>query len=904
MLSVAATEIDMGPWFVRNLSKPFLPGFSHEVLKKRIETGRIAPDMIVRGPTTRQLWVKARHAPGLAHLLGFCHACGAQVKPTDTGCKSCSAPFAGSMSRNELGLRFPTPYAAAKARVDLNKAILQAAEQAKARVAATRAEDAEDRTEQTKAEDTSAQAGAADLITDGWSWVRAPAEPVPPLVSADQSGESDTASADDAEATLAQGKLTFATQTVVQGLPNAMAGSLVAPGEDAITIRHSPDALADRPAGVPRLISAAGWFWLIAIGGLFFLMFRHVIMTMGRVATHRFGGDWSHALVVPLIAVYFIHQRREKLAETQPRVCWQGLALFFVGIFSYVWWIYPGRNDMLQGYSMLVSLFGLALFLLGPAMMRWLWLPIAYLVLAVKVSDRIWFKLAAALQSLAAKAATLVLQFFGVFTDLETRLRGTTIELSFDRQGAWVTEQLNVAEACSGLRMLAAFVALGVLVAFVAQRAWWQRLVMVTLTVPIAVLVNIGRVTVLGLLLPIDVELVSGDFHKYVGLMMLIPALLLFLLVGWVLDRIYIYDDQAEPDAASRRTPTPKPLPVAITPMERINRVSKGLLVGGGFCLLVGLTYGFLLLTLRPDLGGEQFAAPHAMQLLVVSAAVTLFAMWLIARMIRPEIHEPHIVGRTVSMALVAGVLCVAVLGMTYVVRATKAVLIKQPVPLRQQLYTLPVRIGAWQQVGRDTQMTPEVLETLGTNTYLSRQYEDTSLSADAPGRLVKLHVAYYTGTPDTVPHVPERCFVAGGMQAVDDSTASLTLTGPKYEAADTGWRAESLLARGDVRLPDRHIRATVFTFCLPNDPDRQSNVVYFFSANGRFYRTPEQVRLRGFDPTDRHSYYCKIEVMLPNVADPTVAGERASAFLSQVMPEIMACLPDWFDVEAGDWPP
>ena len=903
MLSVAATEIDMGPWFVRNISKPFLPGFSYEVLKRRIEVGRIAPDMIVRGPTTRQLWVKARYAPGLGHLLGFCHACGAQVKPTDTGCKFCSAPFAGSMSRNELGLRFPTPYAAEKARVDLNKALMQVVAQAKARAAAKGAEDAKDQTARKKPAEASGQAKAEDLITDGWSWVQAPAAPVPPLVSADQAGESAGASADDAEGTPAQGKLTFATQATVQGLPD---GAVVDTGDgeaDAIAMRRSPDAVADRPMGPPRLISAAGWFWLIAIGGLFFLMFRHVIITMGRVATHRFGGDWSHALVVPLIAIYFIHQRREKLAETQPGVCWQGLALFFVGMFSYVWWIYPGRNDMFQGYSMLVGLFGLVLFLLGPAMMRWLWLPIVYLALAVKVSDRIWFKLAAALQLIAAKASTLVLQFFGVFTDLETRLRGTTLELSFDRQGLWVTEQLNVAEACSGLRMLAAFVALGVLVAFVAQRAWWQRLAMVLLTVPIAVLVNIGRVTVLGLLLPIDVELVSGDFHKYVGLMMLIPALLLFLLVGWALDRIYIYDDQEETGATSARRSPPTPLPVAITRMERINRISKGLLVGGGFCLLVGLTYGFLLLTLRPDLAGEQFTTPLAMQLLVISAVVTLMVMWLIARMIRPEIRDPQTVGRTVSLALVVGVLCVAVLGMMYVVRATKAVLLKQPVPLRQQLYALPARIGVWEQVGQAEQMSPEVLETLGTNTYLSRQYEDTSLPPDASGRLVKLHVAYYTGTPDTVPHVPERCFVAGGMQAVSDSTASLTLTGPKYAATDTGWRAESLLARGNVRLPDRHIRATVFTFCLPNDPDRQSNVVYFFSANGRFYRTPEQVRLKGFDPTDRYSYYCKIEVMLPNVADPTVAGERASVFLSQVMPEIMACLPDWFDVEAGDWP-
>ena len=71
-------------------------------------------------------------------------------------------------------------------------------------------------------------------------------------------------------------------------------------------------------------------------------------------------------------------------------------------------------------------------------------------------------------------------------------------------------------------------------------------------------------------------------------------------------------------------------------------------------------------------------------------------------------------------------------------------------------------------------------------------------------------------------------------------------------------------------------------------------------AANGKFLSTPEAVRLQGFDPRDRYSYYCKIEVGLMGIGDPERAVEQASLFLSAVMPEIMACLPDWDRVSSG----
>ncbi|MFG0328957.1 MAG: hypothetical protein ACF8PN_03570 [Phycisphaerales bacterium] len=103
-LSRQATQNQMGAWFVRDAEQPFLPGCSYETLVKLVRRGKINHETIVRGPTTRQFWMLAGEAPGVAHLLGVCHRCDQAVAPTDVCCEYCGAPFSGMSRRNELGL--------------------------------------------------------------------------------------------------------------------------------------------------------------------------------------------------------------------------------------------------------------------------------------------------------------------------------------------------------------------------------------------------------------------------------------------------------------------------------------------------------------------------------------------------------------------------------------------------------------------------------------------------------------------------------------------------------------------------------------------------------------------------------------------------------------------------------
>lgn len=103
-LSRQATHNAMGPWFIRDPQRPFQPGASYATLVRMIERGQINRLSIVRGPTTKQFWTIAKRVPGIAHLLGYCHACDAPVDPADHGCHVCGARFGAYLDRNYMGL--------------------------------------------------------------------------------------------------------------------------------------------------------------------------------------------------------------------------------------------------------------------------------------------------------------------------------------------------------------------------------------------------------------------------------------------------------------------------------------------------------------------------------------------------------------------------------------------------------------------------------------------------------------------------------------------------------------------------------------------------------------------------------------------------------------------------------
>ena len=118
---------------------------------------------------------------------------------------------------------------------------------------------------------------------------------------------------------------------------------------------------------------------------------------------------------------------------------------------------------------------------------------------------------------------------------------------------------MDIVEACSGLRMLTIFVALAVAITMVTDRPWWEKMIIVVSAVPIALAVNIIRITITGIMYwHVGSETVERMFHDMYGWFMMPVALGLLYVEFQVLSHLFVEEDATPPvpiDAGPNRPP-------------------------------------------------------------------------------------------------------------------------------------------------------------------------------------------------------------------------------------------------------------------------------------------------------------------------------------------------------------
>jgi exosortase len=271
---------------------------------------------------------------------------------------------------------------------------------------------------------------------------------------------------------------------------------------------------------------------------LFSNFFYHQLITAVRQQA-----DWGHTLVIPLIAGYFAYLNREKLLARPFRTTWEAFIPILLGMAWYMICAFgpPALlHHNLQALGVAATTGGLVLLFFGWRAMLWLWFPLLYLfVFGQYISERFMQIVTFKLQDLTARGAAPTLMLLGV----DVQREGNTITVFDDG----VAKPLNIAEACSGMRMLMAFLALGVAMAYTGLKRWWQRVILVVMGVPTAIVVNIVRVVTLAMLALLDSGFAAGDFHSFIGLVWLVPAFLIYLGIMWIVRNIVTEEEHAAP---------------------------------------------------------------------------------------------------------------------------------------------------------------------------------------------------------------------------------------------------------------------------------------------------------------------------------------------------------------------
>lgn len=266
-------------------------------------------------------------------------------------------------------------------------------------------------------------------------------------------------------------------------------------------------------------------------------------------------------------------------------------------------------------------------------------------------------------------------------------------------------------------------------------------------------------------------------------------------------------------------------------------------------------------------------------------------------------------------------VLVLAAIGMDSAVRGLNLHLTKAPIyaPGGRTLGSLPIETEHWIRAGiSDSNISAEVQKTLGTDNFISRRYRRKDQPAGEEPVVIELHAAYYTGQIDTVPHVPERCFVGGGWSR---SAGSRVIEMPLDHG---GWLLDEAVPEAErgriytVRLPNDHPDHPGVRVRLPRDADQLKIRVmrfvepsgatihsgYFFIANGGWTPTAEDVRLLSYRETDTYAYYMKVQFTSTQVGSEDELASAAASLLDDLLGDLMLCVPDWVEVEQGRYPP
>ena len=265
--------------------------------------------------------------------------------------------------------------------------------------------------------------------------------------------------------------------------------------------------------------------------------------------------NYSVGQLVPLAALYLLWHERARLRSLEIQPCWWGIGVIGLAVAGRAYGLLF-LYESAERYSLVLTVVGIVLLVGGRKVFRQTFWILMFLFLMVPLPGRIHNLISGPLQTQATGGAVVLLELFGV-----TVTREGNIILLND------SVPLAVAEACSGLRMLTAFVVVSAVLAYLVRRPRWQKVVLIASSIPIAIACNLARLCVTAVLYLVSTSEIAGlFFHDFAGLAMMPLAVLILSGELWVLNKLVTGADDTARDkrsgsAGHRKQKGPIPAP-------------------------------------------------------------------------------------------------------------------------------------------------------------------------------------------------------------------------------------------------------------------------------------------------------------------------------------------------------
>ena len=204
--------------------------------------------------------------------------------------------------------------------------------------------------------------------------------------------------------------------------------------------------------------------------------------------------DYHHGFFVAPFVAYFLWVRRDTFPKKQGMIdaalgVFLGLALLlFWSVFRY--YVMVTSMVTLDSWTILVWIWAVCLMCFGVRVFIWALPSLLFLAFMFPWPHRVEMQMREPLQQFAAALSVYILRLVG-----EPAVAQANTVLMSNNQ------QLDVAAACSGIRVLVSVIAAAYATALLMRRPWWQNLLLFCLIVPVALFVNALRIAMTGLLI-------------------------------------------------------------------------------------------------------------------------------------------------------------------------------------------------------------------------------------------------------------------------------------------------------------------------------------------------------------------------------------------------------------------
>lgn len=440
-------------------------------------------------------------------------------------------------------------------------------------------------------------------------------------------------------------------------------------------------------------IKQISWFKIAVFGflliGLYFASFKFLSQEWQNE-------DFTYCYLIPPIVLYLLWERRGNLFGILSRPSWGGFAFIAFGLLLF-WLGELGGEYFTLFISFWFVLVGLCWIHFGGKKLITIWFPLFMVLAAFTPPDFIYFRLTLKLKLLSSQLGVAMIQAYGMSAYRE----GNIIDLGFT--------QLQVVDACSGLRYLFPLLIMGILLAYFYRAAWWKKIVLIISTIPLTIFTNSLRIAMTGILFELwGAKVAQGFFHGFSGWFIFMFGLAVLLIEMWVLKKIF-------PEKKSSSANSSK---------------------------------------LKAQIKGENMASDSTIQSQNLKSATTE-GLIPQASSLKPKTQK----GPAAYFHPPQFVVAVILLGATLVL--AQGIEFREKIPANKSLAQFPLNIGEWN--GRRDSMDQRFIETLHLSDYVIVNYKNSF------GKQVNFYTAYYESQRkgESI-HSPATCLPGSGWSFED----------------------------------------------------------------------------------------------------------------------------------------